>query len=71
MYTEEYGSFGELLKGLRKEKKMSQEDLATKLGVHRNTIGAWERGLYLPECRGLLLELASQLHLKEVKQSSC
>ncbi|QLQ08841.1 MAG: helix-turn-helix domain-containing protein [Anaerolineae bacterium] len=30
---------------------MSQQALAYKLGVHRNTISAWERGEYLPDTR--------------------
>lgn len=59
----DYASFGEVLKALRKKKKVSQQDLANKLGVHRNTIGAWERGEHLPDGRGMVLELARILHM--------
>jgi tetratricopeptide (TPR) repeat protein/transcriptional regulator with XRE-family HTH domain len=58
-------SFGEVLQQLRKQKKLGQQMLAERLGVHRNTIGAWERGDRLPETRGMVLELARQLHLSE------
>ena len=58
-------SFGELLQTLRKQKKIRQQPLAEKLGVHRNTIGAWERGDRLPDTRGIVLELARHLGLDE------
>lgn len=61
----ELAAFGEILKALRKQKKVSQQVLADRLGVHRNTIGMWERGDYLPDSRGMVLELARQLHLDE------
>ncbi len=56
-------SFGELLQTFRKQKKIRQQVLADKLGVHRNTIGAWERGDRLPDTKGIVLELAKQLGL--------
>lgn len=34
--------FGENLKYLRKSKKMSQEDLAEKVGVSRQSVSKWE-----------------------------
>jgi tetratricopeptide (TPR) repeat protein/transcriptional regulator with XRE-family HTH domain len=58
-------SFGEMLKALRREKHLTQQALATRLGVHRNTIGIWERGDFLPETKGMVLELARVLHLSE------
>jgi tetratricopeptide (TPR) repeat protein len=58
-------SFGELLKAFRKHKHLTQEALATALGVHRNTISVWERGDYLPESKTIVLELARQLKLDE------
>jgi tetratricopeptide (TPR) repeat protein/DNA-binding XRE family transcriptional regulator len=58
-------SFGDLLKVFRKRLKLKQCNLAEKLDIHRNTIGTWERGEYLPESKGLVLELARQLHLNE------
>ncbi len=58
-------AFGELLTTLRKQHHISQNELADKLDVHRNTIGNWERGSYLPESKTLVLELARHLHLNE------
>jgi tetratricopeptide (TPR) repeat protein/transcriptional regulator with XRE-family HTH domain len=59
------GNFGEVLRTYRKRKGLTQTQLAKRLGVHLNTISAWERGSYLPETRGMVLELARQLHLEE------
>ncbi len=56
-------SFGDLLQKLRTRKKVNQKVLAEKLGVHRNTVGAWERGDCLPDTRVVILELAKQLRL--------
>lgn len=60
-----HDSFGDVLKALRKSKKISQQHLADKLGVHRNTIGAWERGDNLPDGKGMILELARILQLDQ------
>ena len=57
--------FGELLQKLRTQKKIRQQPLADKLGLHRNTIGAWERGDRLPDTRGIVLELAKHLGLDD------
>ncbi len=57
--------FGEVLKAFRKQKRLSQPALAGKLGVHRNTISSWEQGAYLPDSRGMVVELAKQLCLNE------
>jgi transcriptional regulator with XRE-family HTH domain len=57
--------FGDLLKTLRKMKHLSQQALADKLGVHRNTIWSWEQGVYLPDSKGMVLELARLLDLDE------
>ena len=37
-------SFNKRLSELRKEKGISQEDLAKKIGVHTNVVGRYERG---------------------------
>ena len=42
-------SFGERLTELRREKGMTQEEVAEKLGVTKNTIHVWEKGKRLPE----------------------
>ena len=36
--------FGDNLKNLRKLKKLSQEDLAIKVGVSRQSVSKWETG---------------------------
>src|SRR5579862_2707462 len=58
-------SFGALLKVFRTRRRLTQQQLAEKLGLHRNTIGGWERGDYLPESKGMVLELARLLHLND------
>ena len=49
-------SFEKRLTELRKQKKISQEELAKKIGVHQNVIGRYERGEARPS-----IELASKL----------
>ncbi len=58
-------AFGDILKAFRKRKGMSQLELAARLGVHRNTIGTWERGDYLPDSKSMVLELANHLRLND------
>lgn len=65
METRVLASFGDLLKTYRKQQGFTQQQLARKLDLHQNTIGAWERGDYLPATRGMILELARCLHLHE------
>ncbi len=60
-------TFGDLLRSLRKAKHLSQQALADLLGMHRNTIWNWEQGVYLPDSRGMVLELARQLGLDETE----
>jgi len=40
---------GENLKTLRKQRGMSQEILAQQLGVVRQTVSKWEKGLSVPD----------------------
>ncbi|WP_277988890.1 FxSxx-COOH system tetratricopeptide repeat protein [Ktedonosporobacter rubrisoli] len=61
----EIGSFGELLRAYRKKRHMKQQVLAAQLGVHYNTISKWERGLCLPDSKGMVIELAKLLWLNE------
>lgn len=56
-------TFGDLLKALRKQKRLTQQELAARIGIHRNTIGGWERGDFLPDSKTIILELARQLQL--------
>ncbi len=52
--------FDENLRILRKEKDYSQEYLAEKLGVTRQTISKWENGTAMPDLKKLI-ELADFL----------
>ena len=55
-------SFAENLKQLRKEKQLSQEELAELLDVSRQAISKWEQGIGYPEVEKLLL-LSSKLNI--------
>src|ERR1051326_2070244 len=57
--------FWDLVTTWRQRRQLTQTALASALGVHRSTIGRWERGEGLPETRGLVLELARVLGLEE------
>ncbi len=46
--------FGENLRNLRKSKKLSQEDLAEKMGVSRQSVSKWETGDAYPEMNNIL-----------------
>ena len=46
--------FGENLKTLRKQKGFSQEELATRLLVVRQTISKWEKNLSVPDADTLI-----------------
>ena len=48
---------GSFLKELRKEKDLTQETLAERLGVSNRTISRWETGSNMPDI-GMLVELA-------------
>jgi transcriptional regulator with XRE-family HTH domain len=56
-------TFGEVLKAFRKRRGLTQQQLATAIGMHRNAISRWEQGEYLPESKGIVLELAKVLRL--------
>ena len=55
-------SFAENLKQLRKEKQLSQEELAEILDVSRQAVSKWEQGIGYPEVEKLLL-LSGKLHV--------
>jgi transcriptional regulator with XRE-family HTH domain len=48
---------GEFLQELRKEKGLTQEQLAEKVGVARRTVSRWETGYNMPDL-DVLIELA-------------
>lgn len=54
--------FQENLKTLRKKKGMTQEELAARLNVVRQTISKWEKGLSVPDAE-LLTKLAEILEV--------
>ena len=51
----------ENIKKLRKSKGLSQEELAVKLGVVRQTVSKWEKGLSVPDSE-MLIKLAEELN---------
>lgn len=53
--------FGDNLRKLRKLKKLSQEDLAEKVGVSRQSVSKWETGDAYPEMNNIL-ELCKIFH---------
>lgn len=54
--------FQENLKALRMKKGMTQEELATRLHIVRQTISKWEKGLSVPDS-DLLIRLAEVLEV--------
>lgn len=60
-----FSSFGALLKALRKRRRLTQQQLAQAIGVHRVAIIRWEQGDFLPESKTTVLELARQLYLSD------
>lgn len=51
----------ENLKTMRKAKGMSQEDLAARLSVVRQTVSKWEQGLSVPDAE-MLIKIAAELN---------
>lgn len=62
-------SFGELLRVYRKRQRLTQKQLADQLSLHANSISSWELGTYLPQTRGLVLEVARLLALSDQETS--
>lgn len=66
----------ENIKNLRKSKGLSQEELAIKLNVVRQTVSKWEKGLSVPDS-SMLVSLAEELNtsvsilLGETVQEEC
>ena len=58
---------GRFLKELRKEKELTQEQLAEKFGVSSRSVSRWENGNTMPEL-GILVELAEyyEVDIKEI-----
>jgi tetratricopeptide (TPR) repeat protein len=56
--------FGDLLRTLRKQQRLTQQQLAARIGATRETISLWERGNYKPNTT-MLYELVNVLRLAE------
>ena len=59
--------FGENLKAMRKAKGYTQQELAMKLNVVRQTVSKWEKGLSVPDAE-ILVEIADVLDTKKQKK---
>ena len=57
-------NFNEKLREARKEKRLSQEKLAEKIGVSAKTVYKWEQGEFFPEL-GKIPHLAEALEVRE------
>lgn len=55
-------AFSQKLQEYRKAEKLSQEELAHRLGVSRQSVSKWEQGLSFPETEKLI-ELSSMMHI--------
>lgn len=60
MYQIDNEKFGQFLSDLRKEKSMTQKELADKLFVSDKTVSKWERGNSMPNVT-LLIPIADVL----------
>jgi transcriptional regulator with XRE-family HTH domain len=49
MTYENFSKMGHLISELRKEKKLTQKELAEELGVTDKAVSKWERGLSYPD----------------------
>ena len=69
MDTKKIGAF---LKQCRKEKNLTQEQLAEKFGVSSRTVSRWETGSNMPDL-SILVELADyyDMDLKELLDGNC
>jgi len=63
-------SFGCRLKKIRKEKNLSQKDIARKLGKNSQTISNWERGQNTPT-RSAIIKLANILKVEVTQLIPC
>ena len=59
----EQEKIGKFISALRKEKGMTQEQLAEKMGVTDKSISRWENGKTLPDI-SILVALAEELNVE-------
>jgi DNA-binding XRE family transcriptional regulator len=62
--------FADLLGHYRVRAGLKQQDLANKIGVHRNTIVNWENRTSWSESRGQVLRLADELYLTKEERKA-
>ena len=62
-------TLGERIQALRRERGMSQEDLAEALDISRQAVSKWEKGLSYPDT-GNLLALAELFGVTNPQASS-
>ena len=67
MYELDKAAFGHFLAQLRREKGMTQRELAATLYVSDKAVSKWERGLSVPDI-SLLVPLAEQLNVTVAEQ---
>ncbi len=61
------GSDGDLLRAARERMRLTQEELASKVGVSRATVGSWEKGTPPRSSLGLIRDvLGLDEHLKPI-----
>ena len=70
MYELDKEAFGRFLAGLRKEKGLTQRQLAERLFVSDKAVSKWERGLSLPDT-ALLIPLAEALDVTVTELLLC
>ena len=55
--------FGERIRKLRQERGLTTHEMAEKLGISRNTLTNWERGIKEPHAVEILEEMAEILEV--------
>ena len=70
MYTLDKMQFGQFVAQLRKEKGMTQKELAGLLYISDKAVSKWERGLSIPDV-SLLVPLAEQLGVSVTELLEC
>jgi len=75
-HSREHDALGHAVRELRARRRLSQEELGFRSTLHRNYIGAIERGEINPTFRvllklerGLQIPLAEIIHLTEIRQA--
>jgi len=55
--------FGDVLRQLRKEQNISQDELAKKIGISKSTIGMYEQGNRMPKADKTLTAIAEYFNV--------